>query len=356
MGRGLHNRSRALLAALALLAGLLATPLQAASQAATNDLAGVWATSIFGPQVPPELGNGANLIGRWKLTLSQDMTYTFAREDIGVTVIGSYKIDGSHVSFTDTGGVQSCANPQVGSVNAEDAATGVYAWKRSGDALTLKRSSDRCGLRSLLLTAGSLVPYVACTTAPYPLGNSVQIINQTPAPTQAPVTPVASPAASPVGSPAASPIASPAASPVVATELPKATASLSGANQTLGKAVNTTDAVDNLLSQLSACWATGDPARVLPLFSETFLKDLISLGPPGTTIDDVGTVFQELMSTPSMWKRVTKVTMNGPLKASAVATMTVSGKATYWKMDFVLEKGVWKLADLGTQTSKPAGA
>lgn len=338
--------------ALALLMGLVAAPFQSVSQAATNDLAGEWATSVFGPQVPPELGNGANLIGRWKITLNQDMTYTMAREDIGVLVSGTYKLDGNHVSFTDTGGVQSCANPQAGTVNAQNAATGVYAWKRSGDALTLKRSSDQCGVRSLLLTAQPLVPYVACTTASYPLGNAVNIINQTPAPTLPPVTPVASPAASPVASPGASPVASP-----VLSELPKAASQTStqpaGANQTIGKPLNTTQAVDNLLSQLSACWATGDPARVLPLFSASFLNDLISLGPPGTTIDDVGNVFQELMNTPTSWKRATKVTMNGPLKASTVAAMTVSGKVTYQKMDFVLEAGQWKLADLGTQTTKP---
>lgn len=351
MGRGLQNRARPFLGAiaLALLAGLLAAPFQVVSQAATNDLAGVWTTSIFGPQVPPELGSGANLIGRWKITLTANMTYTLAREDIGVAVEGTYKIDGNHVTFTDTSGFQSCATPQPGSVNAENAASGVYAWNRSGDTLTLKRSSDRCGLRSLLFTAGPLVPYVACTTAPYPLGNSVQIINQTPAPAQ--------PAASPAASPVASPVASPAASPIAALERPKATSQagigIPGANQPLGKAVNTTDAVDGVLSQLSACWATGDPARVLPLFSATFLKELVSLGPPGTTIDDVGRVFQQLMSTPARWKRVTKVTMSGPLKASTVATMTIGTKVTYQKMDFVLEKGQWKLADLGTATTKP---
>lgn len=340
MSKGVLNHARCLLAVIAaslLLAGLLIGPLQPATQAAAaNGLVGVWSTSVFGENLLPELGNGANLIGHWKITLTDAMTYTLAREDIGVAVEGTYKIDGNHVSFTDTGGLQSCATPQAGSVNAEDAATGIYTWKRSGDTLTLKRSSDRCGLRSVLFTAQPLVPYVACTTASYPLGNTVQIVNQTPVPTEA-ATPVASPASGAV---------SPRATPQIGLGIP-------GADEPLGKPVNVTDAVDTVLSQLTACWATGDPARVLPLFSETFLKDLISLGPPGTSINDVGQVFQELMSTPMSWKRATKVTANGPLKASTVAAMTVDGKTTYQKLDFVLEKGQWKLADLGTATSKP---
>ncbi len=358
MPRGLQSRSRHVLTwvAVSLLAGLMALPFPAVTGAAAkNELVGEWSTSIFGQMVPSSLGNGAALIGRWKISFNDDLSYTLAREDIGAVVSGTYKIDGNHVTITDSGGTQSCAEPQAGTVNAESAATGVYAWKRSGDTLTLKRSSDRCGLRSLLLTAEPLVPYVACTTAPYPLGNTVQIIKQTPAPTLPPAT--ATPAASPGASPVASPVASPGASPVAATVRPNATSQaetgISGGNQPLGKALNTTDAVDTTLAQLTACWATGDPARVLPLFSETFLKDLVSLGPPGTTIDDVGRVFQELMNTPARWKRVTKVTTNGPLKASTVVAMTVDGKATYFKMNFVLEQGQWKLADLGTETTKP---
>lgn len=349
MRRGLQSRVLAWVA-VTLLAGLMVLPFPAATGAAAkNDLVGEWSTSIFGQMVPASLGNGAALIGRWKIAFNDDLTYSLTREDIGQRVTGTYKIDGTHVTITDTGGTQSCAQPQAGTVNAESAATGVYAWKRSGDTLTLKRSSDRCGLRSLLLTAEPLVPYVACSTSPYPLGNTVQIVKQTPTPTQPP----ASPAASPVASPGASP----AASPVATTERPNATSQaesgLPGGNQPLGKALNTTEAIDATLAQLSACWATGDPARVLPLFSETFLKDLVSLGPPGTTIEDVGQVFQELMSTPARWKRATKVTTNGPLKASTVVGMTVDGKVTYFKMNFVLEQGQWKLADLGTETTKP---
>lgn len=328
MGKGLQSRSRRWLAwvAVALLAGVL-LPVPAITSAATNNLAGEWSTSIFGESVPTQVGNAANLIGRWKFTFTENMTYTLAREDVGVVTTGKYSIDGDRVTFTDTGGIQSCANPQPGTVNSEDVATGVYTWKLDDGQLELKRVHDQCALRTLLFTSEDLIPYVACTTAAYPLGNTVALVQQTPVP------------------------ASPAATPVAATSTPENL--LTGPGEETGKSGDATKAVDNVLAQLSACWATGDPGRVLPLFSETFLDDLVALGPQGTTIEDVGRVFKELMETPATWKRVTKVTMDGSDKASAVVAMTVDDKPTYFKMSFVLEKGQWKLADLGTETTKP---
>lgn len=304
----------------------VALPAIAIAQPADDGVAGVWSASVADSDVPTDIGSGPRLIGRWRIEFREDGSYSGIREDIGEVVAGSWSVEDDTLTITDEIGPSSCATPQPGVLDTVDASTGTFRWAREEDRLTLETASDPCQTRELLLTVRPLTVYVPCTTEPYPLGEVPA------APSQDEL------AATPTG-------ATPEATPV----LPDATPTDSGADESgeaPGGTIDVEAEIDALLAELSACWATGDPSLVLPLFSEVFLERLVSSGPPGTSILDVAALFEELQRAPVIFERTGDVETDGPRQAEAEVTLRIGVDETPQQFDFVLEGGSWKLADL----------
>ncbi|MBA2278503.1 MAG: hypothetical protein H0W06_12155 [Chloroflexia bacterium] len=311
------------------LASLIGSYGSVAAQSEDAGVVGSWSIPIADSDVPTDLGGGPNLIGRWRVEFRDDGTYAGIREDIGQVVGGSWEVDGDQLTITDETGPSSCAAPQPGSIDTEDAASGMYRWERAEDRLTLEAVEESCALRQLLLTTRPLVVYMPCTTEPYPLAQSIATADAD-EDVAARLTD-ATPAASPVP-PEASPVESDGAD---------------ASDAAPGGTLDPEEAIDALLVELTACWATGDPARVLPLFSQVFLDDLVASGPPGTTIVDVAALFRDLLAAPVTFERAGDVETDGPRRAQAEVRLSIGEEESTQRLDFVLEGGAWKLADLG---------
>ena len=294
----------------------------------SGGVAGVWSASVADTDVPTDIGAGPRLIGRWRIEFREDGSYSGTREDIGEVVAGSWSVEGDTLTITDESGSSSCATPQPGVLDTVDAATGTYRWAREEDRLTFETETDPCQTRELLLTVRPLTVYVPCTTEPYPLGEVPPA-----APSQDEL------AATPTG-------ATPEATPVLPDATPVEDSGADESGQAPGGTVDVEVEIDALLAELSACWATGDPSLVLPLFSEVFLERLISSGPPGTSILDVAALFEELQRAPVIFERTGEVQTDGPRQAEAEVTLRIGVDETPQQFDFILEGGRWKLADL----------
>ena len=68
------------------------------------------------------------------------------------------------------------------------------------------------------------------------------------------------------------------------------------------------DGIDSLLRQLSACWATQDPARIIPLFGAEFLEALLE---EAGSMQDVAGIFGQIMVVPINWERSGPVESDG---------------------------------------------
>lgn len=307
-----------------------ALPVIGKAQPADDGVAGVWSASVADSDVPTDLGSGPSLIGRWRIEFREDGSYAGIREDVGQVVGGTWAVEGDTLTITDESGPSSCAQPQPGVIDTVDATTGTYRWQRGEDQLTLEATSDACEARRLLLTVRPLTVYVPCTTESYPLDQDIA----TPLPEEEIEATLEGGTPDAVASPVL-----PEASPVVDTGVDES-------GEAPGGTVDTEAAIDALLAELSACWATGDPSRVLPLFSDVFLERLVLSGPPGTTIVDVAALFQELQRAPVIFERSGEVETDGPRRAEAEVTLRIGEEETTQQFDFVLEGGRWKLADL----------
>ncbi len=312
-----------------------ALPVAGKAQADADGVVGVWSASVADTDVPTDLGGGPNLIGRWRIEFREDGSYVGIREDIGQIVAGSWAVDGETLTITDESGPNSCAQPQPGVIDTVDAGTGTYRWERTEDRLTLEAQTDPCEVRRLLLTVRPLTVYVPCTTEPYPLDETDAAASTEEL------------AATPAG-------ATPESTPVLAEASPIEEGGADESGEVPGGTVDTEAAIDALLAELSACWATGDPSRVMPLFSEVFLERLVLSGPPGTTIVDVAALFQELQRAPVIFERSGEVETDGPRRAEAEVILRIGEEESTQQFDFVLEGGRWKLADLSVPP-EPAG-
>jgi hypothetical protein len=323
-----------------LIVGFGALPLAgtgyAQAQPDDDGVAGVWSASVADSDVPTDLGSGPSLIGRWRIEFREDGSYAGIREDVGQVVGGTWAVEGDTLTITDESGPSSCAQPQPGVIDTVDAAVGTYRWTRGDDQLTLEATTDACEARRLLLTVRPLTVYVACTTESYPLDDPA------PAPSQDEL------AATPAG-------ATPAATPVLPEASPVDEGGVDESGEAPGGTVDTEAEIDALLAELSACWATGDPSRVLPLFSEVFLERLVLSGPPGTSIVDVAALFQELQRAPVIFERSCEVETDGPRRAQAEVTLRIGVEESTQQFDFVLEGGRWKLADLSVPPEPTTG-
>ncbi|MGH7961213.1 MAG: hypothetical protein ACRERD_05230, partial [Candidatus Binatia bacterium] len=198
---------------------------EVAGQERDGTLRGEFAVTIAAEDVPPDLIDGASLIGRWHITFHADGTYQLGRQDVGPVASGQFESGGGRLTLRAETGVLACTPDE------EDDAPASYEWAVTDGQLQLVAIEEPCDRRRLLFTTRTLSSFAACP----------------------PLTPAhATPAA---GTPVANPGTPAREGDVVAT--PRAQAPLDAA-------------IDTVLRQMSDCWATRQPDHFLQLLSEDF--------------------------------------------------------------------------------------
>ncbi|MGI8476622.1 MAG: hypothetical protein ACR2OO_09665 [Thermomicrobiales bacterium] len=270
-------------------------------------LEGNFTVTIAKEMIPKDVANGPLLIGRWRIAFNSG-AYEVERLDIGNVVLGTFKVDGDKVTLTDKSGLLSCANASASTGDQGDVSSGSYTWTLDAGHLTLAVDEDKCALRRILLSSAELTSFVACLTAG---GGSA---------TPAEATPEADSALTRLLTPPAS--AEGAATPEA------------------GAQGDVQAQIDGLLSQMSACWATGDPAKFLPLLSKGFQTQFL-----GDTKQAQTSAIQGLaaaMASPIIWERAGELGTTTDAKTSAVVRQTVGTTSTFVRFNFVFEDGAWR--------------
>ena len=258
----------------------LAEPLPAIGQDAAGALQGEFAVTIAAEDVPPELVDGASVIGRWRVTFNADGTYELGRQDVGLVASGQFTSDGDRVTLRDETGVLACSS------SGDDEAAVTYRWEMTEGRLLLTAIEDPCARRRLLLTTRSLFLFAAC-----PLLASE------------PATPAAG---IPIGG---------STPPAPAPPEP---------------------AIDTLLRQMSDCWATRDPDRFLPLLS----RDFRATQQPDD--DDDVRRFTLRMGAPIVWERVSDVELTDATHATASVRQLSGDDIDVVRYEFIYEDGAWR--------------
>jgi hypothetical protein len=269
----------------------LVQPLTAVAQETDTTLAGEFAVTIASEDVPPELVDGASLIGRWRITFTEDGAYLLGRQDVGPLVNGRFEIDGNRLTLDEETGVLSCSSGEDGNVTAN------YEWHLTGDRLQLVAIEEPCAWRRLLLTTRTLSIFAAC---PPP-----QTVSLTSA--------VGTPTGEALGASKED-----AVSMIVATQ----------------ESLN--PAIDTVLRQMSDCWATRTPDRFLNLLSQEFRASQ----QPDDSDDQLR--FTLAMGAPIVWERVGDVDLVDATHATA-SVRQISGDAIdVVRYGFVFEDGAWR--------------
>lgn len=288
MPRGFHNgriedaspaliRRFAIYVALAVIVfSALVAPWVALAQDDAATLAGSFAVTIADEDVPLDLVDRATVVGRWEIAFDGG-EYALSRQDVGELARGRYRTDGDQVVLEGHAGVLACPDPS----------TGAYRWRADGSRLVLAAIDEPCAPRRLLLTTRVLVAAVPC--------------------------PPASPASP---SPSAIATPEPAATPQPAGDIEAA--------------------IDGLLTRMSACWATRDPARFLALTSDAYRA---AVGERGA---DTYRRFAIAMALPIVWDRVEPVAVTDDHNATAIVRQTSGDHEDYGRYAFVFEDGDWR--------------
>jgi hypothetical protein len=315
---------------LLLLVTLLAPRLDAVrAQDDADTLAGAYAVSITEEDVPLSLIGSATLRGAWIVSFNDDGSYGIERQDVGQVVAGSYEVAGDEVTITDESGLLSCGNLQpIG--DTQPVAT--YSWQKTGDLLQLEPSDEGCSTRQVLLATRALAPFVACRTVAVELSDGVT----------GPVEDDDSGLGR--GLDALRQGDDAAATPGSAESSPTAGADGTPAPVNIGIASDPEEAIADLVGQLNACWATGDPARVLPLFSQSFLEDFAGDG--GASLEDLAGQLRQLQTATIAWELAGDIEADGD-EATAVVASTIGGEETLQTFTFVRDEEGWRLDNLG---------
>lgn len=283
----------------------IAAPFGARGQ--DNSLVGEYSVAIPLEQIPSDLPNAPTLVGQWRISFATDGTFSATRADVGILMSGTYSVEGDQVTIVDEGGLLSCVNARASDDPDVDAIEGTYRFERTGETVTLTPVEDGCALRRVLLSTNAFAAFVACFTAPFGA-------------VAAQATPAATSGA------AIQDLLGGLATPVAAT--PDAAST------------NVSGQIDALLSQLTACWATRDPQRVLPLFSQG-LRDQLSA--QSGSIDLVAQQLAPLMAAPVSWTRAGDLREDDATHVSAVIAIRVLDDETFERLSFVLVDGQWLL-------------
>ncbi len=322
----------------------VAHPFTVSAQDDGGDFAGEYTVTISSGDLPISLGLSSTLTGAWRIAFGDDGEYAAARQDVGTAVTGIYEVSGDEVTITDEAGLLSCSNLQP---DGNTAPTATYAWEKSGDLLRLEPVADVCRLRRALLSTNPLSPFVPCLTTPLQLAadEGTDRNGETPSAGGAGAGPNDLGDLLEEDSPEGTPGASPEASPEAATP---ATAPTEPAGPTepaeIGTADDPEDAITDVLAQLTACWATGDPTLVLPLFSDGFIDEATGNG--AVSLDELADEFRQLQTTPITWELAGEVEVDDD-EASAIIAVTLADEELLQTFLFELGDDGWRLGNFG---------
>lgn len=316
MHRSLNRfRLAGLVATLALIATLIGSVMVFGQVRAQDDTpVGQWSVALARTDVPVDIASSMSYIGRWRLGIEADGTFQAERTDAGVVIEGSWTSEGNQITFTDESGLLSCGNAAAAPIIDQNMDSGTYTWARSGKTMTFTQVDDACPGRIILLTTFSFNTYVACATEPLTMAELLG-------------TPIASPIADdPIEPLPASPetVGSPEAIGIGSDSSP----------EPLSQSFETE--IDALLDQLTACWASRDPERWLPLLSDEFRGALVASDP---------NFFETLsisMSAPIVWERAGAISITAPNEITAPVKSTVGTEQDFQTFVFIFEDGQWK--------------
>ncbi len=315
------NRFRlvAIMGALTLVATLIGSVIVFSQVRAQDDSpVGQWSVALARTDIPVDIASSMSYIGRWRLGIEADGTFEAERSDVGVAVEGTWAVDGDQITFTDESGLLSCGNAAAAPIIDQDMATGSYTWVRSGKTLTFTKVDDACPGRIILLSTFAFSTYVACDTEPLTMAELL-----------------GSPVASPVVEEAATPLpAEDLASPVAVSDPGTVIAASTATPEPLSQTFETE--IDNLLGQLTACWASREPERWLPLLSNEFRDALIASDPNFLETLTIS------MTSPIVWERAGELTIVAPNQITAPVQSTVGTEQDFQTFVFVFEDGQWK--------------
>ncbi|MGD9712681.1 MAG: hypothetical protein AB7V46_11505 [Thermomicrobiales bacterium] len=288
-----------------------------------ESITGEYAVTLVRVDVPTDLPDGYNYVGKWIIQINEDGTYSATRQDVGLLVSGMWEATGNQVTFTDDTGLVSCTNATAVTIPGDDISSGTYEWTLTGDELQLIPVDEGCGGRLLLLATRLLGPYVPCLATPLDEADGLD--------GDAVTVPVASPEA--------------AVDEILTPDDPSNTGTRGGSGsqntEQQGQAPQVDDDVvtseiDALLDQMTACWSTGDPELWLPLLSDGFRESLIGNDP------DFLITIQSAMALPIIWERAGDVEIESATSAFAIVRTTIDQEQDFQRFGFVVEDGEWR--------------
>jgi hypothetical protein len=298
---------------LLVIAGLLVwivRPLDMTS-AQDSELTGQYAVSIVKEDVPLDMVNGPSTIGQWQISFNDDGSYSMTRSDVGELVTGFYEVDGNQVTITDEAGLLACSNLGADPGETGETATAVYTWEIDGERLALTPEEELCDTRRLILGTRELDQFISCLT------EAVAV--------QVEATPVE-------------------ATPVESTPeeggLGALTGELEAASPSPADTTSVEQGIDDLLDQLTACWATGDPTRFLPLLTPEYASTLLNAG---ESQDDLIRNLAVAMGTAVTYERAGDVSIIDDTHASAIVRTSNGQEEQFTRFRFALVDGEWKL-------------
>lgn len=281
-----------------------------------DELVGDYTVAISSEEIPTDVANAEMLVGRWRISFQEGGAYEAERLDLGVLIEGSYSVDGENVTITDEVGLVSCANASAATGGETDVSVATYTYDRGSNSLSLTADEEGCALRRILLSTKEFQLFVACVTP-----SNAQMVAASPEP-----EPDLESTPEPKG---ASPL------DVLAID---ATPNADDAQSGRDAAVE--EEIDGLLAQLTACWATGDPERFLPLWSQEFRDSFLS----GTEDENQAAIgsLRAAMQVPITWERAGDIELTDDESAEAVVRTTTLDEEEFVRYLFVFEDGAWR--------------
>jgi hypothetical protein len=293
------------------------------AQDESDGISGDYTVAINSEEIPTDVANAEMVVGRWRISF-QDGVYEAERLDLGVLIQGSYSVDGAAVTITDESGLIACSNPTGAADGETDVSTATYAFERESNSLLLTPEEDGCGLRRILLSSKAFQIFVACLT-----GRIAGVEDATPVAVEESDEPTQTPEEK-------------GASPLDVISVDDSTPQL-GDEEEQAAAREDQDIeakIDGLLGQLTACWATGDPERFLPLWSEDFRAAFLS----GTEDENQAALgsLQAAMQVPITWERAGDIDVTRDDTAETVVRTTTLDEEEFVRYLFVFEDGAWR--------------
>lgn len=243
------------------------------------------------------LSSSPELRGRWTLSLNDDGSFTLARADAGVVVIGNYSAGPASIQFTRWDGIIGCR------IEEGDAAAR-YAWSANGPRIAFTSVNDTCTDRVDLLTTREFGSLAACETAlprqddPFAFPDAAG----TPEPGGAPVQGVT-------------------------------------AQEGYSEEAELDSAVDVLLRQVSGCWDASDVDGFMALHSQDVQSQIAMMGPPEPFVSEL----QAFMQLPLHLERIGSVRLGDSDRAWVYVEVDLDGQALPQRVNLVRESGNWLL-------------